>query len=76
MSQWHKRATENSMVVGGLLIGEMKYLIFAFPRPSNKAKRGVESRHSTRNISRIRWKMGWSILTYSLCLACWEQNIA
>ena len=37
---------------------EMKYFIFSFRRSDNEAERGVEFRHSTRNASRIRWKVG------------------
>ena len=40
---------------------EMKYLfkfIFPFLRSGVKAKRSVEFRHSTRNVSRIRRKVG------------------
>ena len=36
----------------------MKYLTSAFPRSGDKAKRGVEFRHSTRNVPRIQRKMG------------------
>ena len=31
------------------LFGEIKYLIFSFPRSGNEVKHGVEFRHSTRN---------------------------
>ena len=43
------------------LLEEMKYLlkfIFSFLRSSVEAKRGVEFCHSTRNVSRIRQKVG------------------
>ena len=43
------------------LLEEMKYLfkfIFPFPRSGVQAKRSVEFRHSTRNASKIRRKVG------------------
>ena len=39
-------------------LDEMKYLIFSFPRSAIGAKRDVEFRYSTRNVSRIRRKVG------------------
>ena len=38
--------------------GRIKYFIFSFPRSTNEAKRGVKFCHSTRNVSRIRCKVG------------------
>ena len=35
----------------------MKYLVFSFPRSGNGVKRGVEFRHSIRNVSIIRRKV-------------------
>ena len=42
-----------------ILLEEMKYLVFSFSRSGNEAryKRGVVSRHSTRNAFKIRRKM-------------------
>ena len=37
---------------------EMEYLIFVFLRSCVEAKCGVKFRHSTRNASRIRQKVG------------------
>ena len=59
--QGHKRL--KAMVVGSILIlgNELlllyNYLIFSFLLSSNKAKRGVQFSHSTRNSSTIRRKV-------------------
>ena len=57
---------------------EMKYLIFSFLCSGVKAKRGVDLCHSTRNVSRIRRKMGnKSVLTLgSLCQPCCVRDTA
>ena len=48
----------NAMVVNSIPTGGAKYFIFSSSLSGNEAKRGVELRHSTRNASRIRWKVG------------------
>ena len=40
-----------------LTLGGMKYLICSFARFGNKAKRGVEFRHATRNAWNVKWRM-------------------
>ena len=52
--------------------------IFSFIRSGVEAKRGVEYRHSTRNASRTRRKVGKRrVLTLgSLCLPCYVRDSA
>ena len=58
---------------------DTKYLlkfIFPFLRTGVEAKRGVEFRHLIRNASRIRRKVGNSVLILgSLCLPCYMRDI-
>ena len=49
MAQWDKCATVN-VTVGGV--------VGSIPTRGNVVKRGVRFRHSTRDVSRIRWKVG------------------
>ena len=53
MAQWHKRATVNATF--RFPLGGMKYLIHLFPLVTRKS--GIEFCYSTRNASRLRWKV-------------------
>ena len=61
MTQGHKRAIVNVTIVGSISTRENKIFNIFITVPwysGNEAKRGVEFFYSTRNASRIWWKVG------------------
>ena len=78
MAHWHKHVAVNATVV----CSNYYVSLFSFPRSGNKAKRGVEFRHSTRNDSKTLEESGErNVLALgSFCLPClpicWIQNVA
>lgn len=58
MAQWHKRATDYKRKdvcdVDSIPTQGNKYVRFSYPRSDYEAKRGVEFRPLTSNISRIQ----------------------
>ena len=57
MIRGHKRVTVSASIFT-MRIKNLLKKIFSFPCSGNKAKRGVESRHSTRNACRISPTVG------------------
>ena len=57
MAQKHKVGLRHDKLWIQFPLGKIKYLLFSFLRSGVEVKRGVESRHSSRNASRICLKI-------------------